>query len=135
MSYLNRNNFRTFHRRLYGPLLETVRCLKRNDDMEASVVRSVTLFECRWSVMDKHGQPIAGDMLTEHFRTIHIPNIQMERNQIAYFNPLDRFVDAQGWYWQPESGQTITSKLLLQHCCVDCRRVDAVSPWIGRNYQ
>ena len=128
-------SFRVFHRRLYGPLLESVRVLKRKDDMEASVVTNFVLYECRWSIIDKHGQPIQGDMSSEHFRTLHIPNVQMERNQISYFNVLDRFVDIQGRYWQPESGETITSKLQEAHVCVACRRIDSVSPWVGRNYQ
>ncbi len=131
---MRKANSRTFQRRLYGPILETVICLKRGDDLQESVVTSHRLFECRWSKIEKHGQPIQGDMSSEHFRWLHVPKVEMDRVRIAYFNVLDRFIDIENRYWEPESGQGIISKLMEQHFCLLCRRLDAVSPWLGRSY-
>lgn len=121
---LRKLNTRTFHRSLYAGLLETVTCLKRDDNQRQGTVRAVKLFDCRWSRITKGGQPVRGGMTSDHQRELHVPAIEMERAGVRYFSALDRFVDKEGRYWQPESGDTLTAKLLENHWCVPCRRVD-----------
>lgn len=120
---LNRYNTRTFHRTLYGGgILETVTLLKRNDDLQQGTVRALKLFECRWGQITRTGETIAGDITSDHRRTIHIPVTELKRVGVAYINAADRFVDQDGRTWQPESPTVITVKLLENHVCVDCLR-------------
>ncbi len=121
---LNERNTRTFHRTLYATQLETVTLLKRNTDMKAGIVTKYILYDCRWGQTSKTGEPIQIDMLSSHKRMIHIPRIEMERIGVADFNPLDRFIDKKGRYWQPESTTNMTIKLWENHYCIDCLRVD-----------
>ena len=104
--------------------METVTCLKRNDDLQEGTVRSVTLHDCRWSMIYKLGEPIQSSMASEDNRVLHVPRMSMEKGRIDYFNAVDRFVDKYGRYWQPESPQTLTSKLWENHLCIECRRTD-----------
>lgn len=125
---LTRDNCKFFQRTLYGPgILEKVTLLKRNDDMDASVVTSYLIFDIRWSRTIKSGQPIAGDELSNHYRTIHIPQLELDRVGVHHVNPLDRFVDKEGRTWQAESPQTITIQLLGNHICIECRRCDGIN--------
>ena len=122
---ITRDNQRTFHRTLYGPgILETVTLLKRGNDQKQGTVTSYTLYDCRWSMIHKTGNTIQVNMLVWDKRTLHIPIIEMERIGVTFFNPLDRFVDAEGRYWQPEATTELTVKLLQQHWCVDCLPVN-----------
>lgn len=118
---LNKDNTRTFHRTLYAGQLETVTLLKRDDDQQEGTVRSVVLFDVRFSRIRKAGQPLRGDVSTGLFREIHIPRIQLDRVGVAYINVLDRFVDQSGRTWQPETDQPIQVKLFENHVCVMCR--------------
>ena len=117
---------RTFHRRLYAGEMETITCLKRNNDLQEGTVRTATLFDCRWSMIFKLGEPIHDDMAANDNRLLHVPRISMEKVGIEYFNAADRFVDKQGRYWMPEAPQTLTSKLWENHVCIECRRTDAL---------
>lgn len=90
----------------------------------STVGLKVFVGNCRWARIFKQGEPIAGQMASEHFRELHVPRIEMERVGVAYFNALDRFIDKQGRYWQPESDSLITVKLGLMHVCVQCRLTD-----------
>lgn len=123
---INEKNQRSFHRKLYAGtgMLQTVTCLKREDDQRQGVVRSVTLYQCRWSKIYKTGEPLQQDMATSHMRTLHVPRKEMDRTGINYFNATDTFVDRDGRHWRPESPQTITTKLLEVHVCIDCVRCD-----------
>jgi hypothetical protein len=120
---LNKNNTRTFHRTLYAGQLETVTLLKRDDDQRQGVVRSVKLFECRWSAIAKTGETYDGDMVSDHRRQLHIPRIIMDRAGVNYINPADRFVDKEGRTWCPESTEVIDIKLFENHICVMCQRL------------
>jgi hypothetical protein len=120
---LNRDTVNDFHVMLYAGILETVTVLKRDDDQASGTVRSVELYEVRWSRIHKSGEPIAGSMSSNNRRTLHIPVVEMERAGIAYFNALDRFVDESGRTWQPESTTDITEKLFERHVCCSCLRV------------
>lgn len=121
---LNRRTTRVFHRVLYATQLEKVTCLKRNDDQAQGTVTSYVLYQCRFSKIHKHGQAIQGEMASDHTRWLHIPDIQMKRVGINYFNVLDRFVDKEGRTWQPESGDMIRSQLFENQLCILCRMVD-----------
>ncbi len=125
---LNPQNCRFFHRTLYAGWNETVTLLKRADDMQAHQVTPYVLYDVRWSKIFKTGQPIAGQMSSDHRRTVHVPRIELERIGVAYINALDRFVDIQGRYWQPESTSLITVKLGLVHICIDCWLTDPAVP-------
>lgn len=120
---LNRYTVNEFHLSLYAGILESVTCLKRDDDQDSGTVRAVPMYEIRWSKIHKSGEPIAGSMSSSHRRVIHIPKVEMERVGIAYFNALDVFVDEQGRHWQPESTTDITDKLFERHICVSCLRI------------
>lgn len=115
---------RTFHRHLYAGWNETVRLLKRGDDQLAGMVTEYTLFDCRWARVFKTGQPIATQMSSDHRRTLHVPRIEIERVGVSHINALDRFVDRQGRFWQPESTSLLTIKLGQQHVCVECWLTD-----------
>lgn len=123
---LNISDFRTFYKRLYGGVgvLETVTLLKRDDDQLEGVVTAYRIFNARRSLIYKSGQAIFQDMTSAHRVRWHIPYPEIERVGIHYLNVLDRIVDPQGRYWQPESNTTITSKLQDNHFCLECLRVD-----------
>ena len=72
----------------------------------------------------KTGETIQGDIASDTRCSWHIPKIEMDRVGVAYFNALDRIVDKHNRYWQPESPQTITTKLFEDHICIDCVRID-----------
>ena len=114
-----------FHRRLYSGkgMLQTTTCLKRDDDQQEGTVRAVKLFQTRWSILSKSGEPIHGDWAVGSSRTLHVPRISMERAGIAYFNAADRFVDRDGRVWEPESTTSVVVKLLECHVCIQCKRL------------
>jgi len=123
---LNPNNVRSFHRTLYSGILETVTLLQRDDGMNASQIRTVKLFNVRWSRARKRGQQLDGDVSSDHRRELHIPQSEMDRVGVKHINPLYRFIDKDGRYWMPESDDTITQQLMMQHWCVPCQRTDPI---------
>ncbi len=125
---LRKNNTRTFHRPLYAGELQSIRLLKRENDLRESVIRSYVLFDCRHRPISKSGQPVQGEMATVEFTTWYIPSVELARNGIAYINVLDRIVDRFNRFWQPESSQSIDYRLFENHCFINCCRVDPPSP-------
>lgn len=121
---LNKRNTKVFHRTLYAGILESVILLKRNDDQQEGTVTAIQLFQVRWGQIAKTGEPIAGDMSSEHTRTLHIPRCELDRVGVWYINAADRFQDEQGRIWEPESTTTIDVKLFENHLCVNCKRLD-----------
>lgn len=117
---LNKRNVRSFHKFLYASQLETVTILKRNPDMNASVVTPYVLFNCRWSRLTKKGQQLDNEDTSNYQRTLHIPRAELDRVGVNYINALDRFVDLEGRYWEAESQSAIVVKLFQQHICVPC---------------
>lgn len=123
---INNINQRHVNRRMYtgtGALV-SVTLLKRGDDQREGVVTSYTLHECRHSALHKSHQPIQGDWAVGSRCVWHIPMVELERVGVPYINVLDRIVDQVGRYWQPESNQEITFKLIETHYCVECTRID-----------
>lgn len=129
---LNRHNTKTFHRTLYAGELETVTLYKREDDQKSGKYHKHQLFDCRWSTMQKTGEPIQVDLSSGDARTLHVPRIEMERVGVRYFSALDMFVDAEGRWWQPEAPHTRTVKLFQNHWCVSCVRIDPPNNLIGK---
>ena len=129
---LRRNNTTTFHRKLYAGELETVILLKRENDQRQGIVKKHTLFDCRWGMIFRSGEPIQGDLDIGASRALHIPRIEMDRIGVWYFNALDRFIDAENRWWEPEARNRITHKLFQNHVCVDCVRIDPPANVIGR---
>lgn len=123
---LNERNTRSLYNHLYLGQTEKITILKRNDDMDAAVVTPHVIYRARWSRILKHGQPIAGDEATDHFRQLHIPRSELDRVGILHINVLDRFVDKKNRTWQPETNQVIRVQLFENEICVDCRRCDGV---------
>ncbi len=121
---INKQTTTTFHRTLFATEMESVVCLKRDDDQREGVVTSYKLFDCRWSITQKTGNPIQGEMSSNHRRTLHVPRVEMRRVGINYFNAADRFVDIQGRIWQPESTTMLDIKLFENHYDIECLRVD-----------
>lgn len=124
---LNRYNTRHFHKYLYGPgILETVVLLKREDGMNAANVTRVTIYNCRWSAVTKRGQQLDGDVQSDHRRNLHLATSDLNRAGVLHINPLYRFIDKEGRYWQPESDDLIKVPLMLNHMCVPCQIMDPI---------
>lgn len=121
---LNQQSTRVFHRTLFGGMLETIELLKRGDDQKQGTVVSYIAHQCRRSLIVKTGEPIQGDMLSNHRATWHIPKIELERLGIATINPADRLVDSKKRYWQPEANMTTVVKLFENQFAIDCVRID-----------
>lgn len=128
---LRKENTRTFHRTLYAGQLETVELLKRDNDQREGVVTSYLIFNARRGQMVKTGEPIQGDMSSNHSTTWHIPASELERVGVEYINAADRFVDKDGWWWQPESTTSILVKLFTNWINVNCLRINPPKDNIG----
>ena len=114
------------NRRMYSGMqvLQTVTLLKRGDDQAEGTVTSYVLNQCRPSKQYKDGQPLQGNWAVGSRVVWHIPQVELDRHGIEYLNVLDRIVDEDGAYWQPESPQEIIKKLILSHYCLDCIKVN-----------
>jgi len=121
---LNKITTRTFHRKLYAGELETITLLKRNDDQGQTTVRSLKIFNVRKSPIVKTGQTIQGEMSSDERTVWHLFSVELENAGVDYINNLDRIVDSQGRYWQPESTVSIVRKLFENESHVECMRVD-----------
>lgn len=121
---MNRSNTKTFTRRLFAGMIETVTILKRNNDQQQGTVTAYTLFNVRNGPKVKTKEPIQRDMSADYRTTFHVPTIELHRVGIHYINAADRFVKKDGSYWQPESDTTITVKMLDNEIDIDCVRVD-----------
>lgn len=130
---LNKRTTRVFHRYLYATELQSVVLIKRDNDQREGVQKTLQLFNCRWSRIYKTGEPYQGDMSSSHTRELHIPRQELDRVGVAYLNAIDRFVDQDGRYWQPESTTQLTVQLFENHCCLICLRVDP--PVVGPHGQ
>lgn len=117
-------------RSLYSGQLKKVTMLIRRDHMDAATVRSVVLFNCRWSKINSGGEQHDGDVTANMTKTIHIPKSELARVDVLHVNALTRFIDEKGRYWEPESGNPIVSQLWENHLCLQCRRTDPI-PTIG----
>lgn len=120
---LNRGSTRTFHRVLFAGILETVTLLKRGDDQQQGTVRSMTLFQCRRSMITKTGEQIAGDMTAGRTATWYVPRVELDRVGVTWLSSADRIVDKKGRTWQPEADTTIEVKLFENHLRLDCKSV------------
>lgn len=125
---MNIQNQSTFHRNLYAGWTQTVTLLKRNPDMDASQVQTFYLHDVWHSRIYKTGEPIQTQMLSSHRVTWHVPRIELTRNGIWYITMLDRIIDKEGRYWQPESTTQITLKLMEIQLCIDCLMTDPAPP-------
>jgi hypothetical protein len=121
---LRPENCRTFTRRLYAGILEKVELLKREDNQRQGIVRSLIIYDCRRGQITKTGETIQGDVSSDHRATWHIPLRELQRVGVAYLNPLDRIVDKNGFWWEPEGTTSILQKLMLVEIDIDCLRVD-----------
>lgn len=131
---LRKNNSRTFHRRLYGGILQKITLLKRLDDQKEGTVKAYTLYQCRRKKIAKHGEAIQGEMSSDMRTTWVIPRTELQRVGIQYINALDRIVDYDSpqnlpRFWQPESGENILVQLFENVINLDCQRVD---PPVGK---
>ncbi len=126
MAIIGENTQDHFYRRLYGGrgMLQSVTLLKRNDDQAQGTVVSYILYRCRWSMAFHTGEALLGEMGSGDSIRLHIPKIELERVGVHYINALDRFIDRDGRIYQPEAPQTITTKLIRRHVCVDCLMID-----------
>lgn len=120
---LNKHNSRTFHRSLFGGVLETVTLLKRDDDQREGTVKAIKLYECHRSRVQKTSEPISTSMTADNTTLWHIPVVELKRNGVNYLNVLDRIVDEKGRTWQPESPQNIDIKLFENYYDVKCVRL------------
>ena len=120
---LRHGNTRTFHRTLFGGFLETITLLKRKDDQQQGTVTSYTLFQCRRGLIIKTGEPLAGDMSSDHRTVWHLPRIELDRIGVPYISAADRIVDSQGRVWQPESTTQIEDKLFENQLAIQCLRI------------
>ena len=121
---LNKANTRTFQRKLYAGQLQTITLLKRNNDQQEGTVVAHLIFDCRRGIINKTGQPIQKSMTSNHIATWHIPVSELERVGIKYINVLDRIVDEENDYWQPEADTYIDVKLFKNWTNIHCERVN-----------
>lgn len=122
---LNKRNIgRSITRTVYAGLVETVTLLKRNDGQQAGIVTAYTLFRCRKSMVARTGEILQGEMTSSDSTIWHIPKMELDRIGIKYLSALDRIVDSEQNYWQPEGTTTITQKLLGQEIDLACLKVD-----------
>lgn len=121
---LNKDTTRTFYEVLYATEIVTVTLIKRDDDQREGIQKTLTLYNVRFSRIFKTGEPYQGDMVSDHRVLLHIPRRELDRVGVAYISPIDRFVDAQGRYWQPESTTLITVQLFENVVNIQCLRVD-----------
>lgn len=119
---LNKRNTRTFHRITFAGQLESVTLRKRGDNQQQGTVRTITLYQCRWGLHTKTGETLDGDMNVSHFRMLHIPRAELDRVGVAYLNPTDEVIDAQGRHWNTESDDTIAVKLFENHVDIQMKR-------------
>lgn len=126
---LRRNNTRRFTRKTYAGITEKVRIHKRNDDQQQGTVTTYILFRVRRSQIEKTGETIQGDMVSDHTTVWHIPRTELERVGINYLNPLDRIEQLvgreAGSWWQPEATTIIDVKMFGNEICLACLRVDS----------
>lgn len=121
---LRKQTTNVFHRRLYAGILETVTLLKRDNDQAQGTVTAYLLFNCRRDMMIKHGNPIHGEMTSDHRTAWMIPRTELERVGVNYLNVLDRIVDKENRYWQPENHEQIYIKLFSNYVDIACIRID-----------
>ncbi len=120
---------RDFHRRLYAGMLQTITILKRDNDQQQGTVRRVSVANCRQSMVFKDGEPIQGDMTSNHRCVWHLSKIDLDAAGVTYINAADRIDNTNAPFgvpgiWQPESGTEVIVKLFGNHVCVSCLRVD-----------
>ena len=123
---INRANSRTFHRRLYAGMLEKVIVYKRDPLLQAGTVHKYCLFDVRPSQIQKSGEQLGGtdgSMGAKEYRVFHVPRIEMDRVGIQFFNAGDVFEDKEGRQWATLAPETIRTKLLQQHVCVETERL------------
>jgi len=133
MSMIDKSKQRVFHRTLYAAQLQTVTLLKRDDDQRQGTVRSIILYETWRSSIYKTGEPLQHDMVSDHRTVWHLARVELDRIGVAYISPIDRIVDDQQRYWQPESTTNIDIKLFELHVHFSALRVDP--PLQGRDGQ
>ncbi len=121
---LNKHNTRRAYARQYRGQTQKIIILKRDDDQREGVVRSVTVFNCRRSIINKTGEQIVGDMTSDHKVTWHLPTYELNRMGINYLNSLDRIYDPiEKVTYQPESTTNIDIKLFSNQYDVACLRI------------
>ena len=128
---LNKRNIGVVSRTVFAGFTETITLLKRNNDQQQGTQAAYTLFRCRQSMVSRTGEPIRGDMTSNHSTTWHIPYSELKRNGISHINALDRIVQKNGDTWQAESTTEITEKLLGQEIDVNCLRTDPPQVYDG----
>lgn len=128
---LNRINQRSFHRRLYAGMLESIKILKRGPNQQGGTITTYILHECRRSQIRRTGEIRDGEQTMDHTTTWHIPVTELDRVGLTYLAAADRIVQLGtlnpievNWTWEPESDTTITTKLWGIHFCIDCKRTD-----------
>ena len=125
---LNPRNTRTVHRTVHCGLTHTVTLLKRGDQQKAGTVYAVRLFRCRKSRVSRSAEEIAGDETADHQTVWHVPRSELDRVKIDHLNFLDRIVEKNGAYWQPEATTRIDEKLFGNEVDLACLRVDPPAP-------
>ena len=125
---LRKNNTRDIHRKLFAGETETITLLKRDNDQREGVVRAIILRHCRRSIVYKQSQPIQGEMSAQEYATWHLASEDLRKAGVNYINVLDRIVDGQNRFWQPESNVPITVKLFENEVDIMTWRVDPPSP-------
>lgn len=121
-----RRNTKHFHRILYWGWYQTVTLLKRNDDQQQGVVTAYTLRRV-WGKRIRHtGEAIAGGMAARDTRGWLIPRSELDLVGVDYrhINALDRIIDEDGHYWQPEAPDTITLQMGGNYIDLMSERVD-----------
>lgn len=121
---LRKENSMTFHRTLYGTILESVTFYKRGPNQQAGTVTTYTIYQCKRRQIQRTGEIINGGETVGSSTTWTVPRCELDRLGIGYITPLDMILDKNGRWWQPEAPTIITDKLFSNFVNVDCLRVD-----------
>lgn len=129
---LRRNNTRTFTRRTFAGMLESVKIYKRGPDQYQGTIATYILYNCRIGKIFRSGESMQGEMVVSTLCTWHIPRIELQRVGIQYISSLDRIEQlvgpGKGRFWQPEATTTIEHKLFeneIDVSCMACNPPDA----------
>lgn len=119
-------NQRDFYRRLYYGWYQDITLLKRGDDQQQGTVTAYSLFMCLGKKVHHTGEPIHADEASNDTRNWLIPVEQLDMAGLngKCINALDRIIDDEGRYWQPEGDTTITIQLGMCYLNIDTKRVD-----------
>jgi hypothetical protein len=123
---IRRDNQQTFHRHMFAGISQPITVWKREDYPNRSVIHQLRIFDCWRSTIRRFGEQYSmGDQVSNHHVTWHIPVIELRKYNVTTFNMLDKIVEDDQTFWQPEAPKVIVYDLMSNYFDVECVRVEA----------